>query len=427
MRHSTSRLVAGSALAPLFASLSLLLVLEALAPPALAAPPGEVAAAPAAAPPPPGKWPGFRIQLPELSSELRVRGLLQCDALFFVKDDRDQNDRFEIRRVRLTLDGKIGERVAFRLQPQWSPGSVVLLDAYADVGIVGDALVLRAGKQKTPLGIEMLQAASATILPERGLASALVPNRDIGVQLFGEVAGGVLSYAVGVGTGAADQGRPEGNIDDHFDVYGRVFVQPFRGGQLGALRDLGVGVAGSWGKETGGTSDSGLGRYRTGARDTIAQFAEGVVADGTRWRLNPQLWWYAGAFGLLADYVYSEQEVRGETETRAVGNHAWTAGATYVLTQEKASYKGVSPARRWGALELALRYGELHVDRDAIDAGLLRTGAPSVARSWGASLNYYLHAAVRAQLAFEQTRYDVPAGGDRAPENALTLRLQVSP
>ncbi len=396
---------------------------------------GTAWAAPPEAPPEPiakevsparGEWPGFRVEVPGRDSEVRVRGLVQADGLFFIDDERDQSDRFEIRRARVALQGKIGKVFGFRVEPQWTPGNVVLLDAYVDVRVF-DALIVRAGKQKTPLGLEMLQPVTALILPERGLSTALVPLRDIGVQVLGEVAGGVFSFAAGVGSGAADQVLPDGNVDDAFDAYGRVFVQPFRASESPALRDLGVGVAGSWGRETGGEADGGLGRYRTGARDTFARFADDVVADGDRWRLNPQLWWYFGAFGLIGEYVYSEQEVRRGADARAVGHHAWTAGASYVMTRERASYRGVTPAHTGGAFEVAARFGELHLDDGAIEAGLFRAGAPDVVRAWGASLNYWAHAAVRAQLAFEQTRFERPGAASRSPENALYLRLQAAP
>ena len=53
-------------------------------------------------------------------------------------------------------------------------------------------------------------------------------------------------------------------------------------------------------------------------------------------------------------------------------NESWQAAVSYVLTGENASYRSVSPAQSfdltkgtWGAFEVAARYSELNVDKDA--------------------------------------------------------------
>lgn len=372
------------------------------------------------------RWRGFRLQAPELDAELRIRGLVQADAVFLIDDDNEQNNRFEIRRGRIAISGKIGRFFGFRVEPQFTPGNVVLLDAYVDARLVDDALVLRAGKMKTPLGIEMLQSVSVLILPERGLSTSLVPNRDIGVQFLGELGDGLFDYAIGVFGGAPDRATPDGNVDDNVDLAGRVFVQPFHTTSMAALRNVGIGLAGSWGIERGAEADSGLARYRTVTRDTYARYEDGVVADGQRFRINPQLWWYWGPLGVLGEYVYSAQRVRSDSAVQTLGNQAWTVGASYVLTQEDATYGGVAPSRPWGAFELAGRYGELHFDEQAFTQGFLSASRPSVVRAWGVALNYWANAVVRAQVAFEQTRFEAYMGEARSPENALFTRLQVS-
>ena len=39
---------------------------------------------------------------------------------------------------------------------------------------------------------------------ERALPNALVPNRDVGVQVLGDIKGGLVSYLGGVMNGVAD-------------------------------------------------------------------------------------------------------------------------------------------------------------------------------------------------------------------------------
>jgi phosphate-selective porin OprO/OprP len=367
----------------------------------------------------PPRWRGFRLVDEAHDAELRIRGLLQADGVFLLGDASPS--RFEVRRARITLDAKLG-RFALRIQPQWTPGGVALLDGYIDAR-VRDALILRAGKMKTPLGLEMAQSISALIFPERGLTTSLVPTRDLGVQAFGKVAGGILTYAIGVFDGAADGATPDGNIGESFDLAGRVFVEPFRATSIAPLAQLGIGVAGGWGLERGAVTESGLGVYRTITRATYLRYEDGVFADGARFRVNPQLWWYWGPLGLLGEYVYSSQEVRGGAEAARIGDQAFTVVGSYLLTQESASYAGVTPSRSLGAFELDARYDQLDLDDEAIAAGFVAADSPTVVRTWGVGLSYWASTIVRGTLAFNRTTFD-GQGAVRAPENALILRIQ---
>jgi len=69
---------------------------------------------------------------------------------------------------------------------------VQIFDAYANYRYEPWAQ-LRVGKFKTPVGLEQLQADVNTSFNERSLVTDLVPNRDVGVQLWGDINGGVLS------------------------------------------------------------------------------------------------------------------------------------------------------------------------------------------------------------------------------------------
>jgi hypothetical protein len=73
----------------------------------------------------------------------------------------------------------------------------VVQDAWVDVKLHAAARV-KVGKLKSPFGLERLQSATALGFVERGFPTALAPNRDVGVQVWGDVAGGVVSWAAGV-------------------------------------------------------------------------------------------------------------------------------------------------------------------------------------------------------------------------------------
>ena len=74
---------------------------------------------------------------------------------------------------------------------------------------------------------------------ERALPTALVPNRDLGVELHGELLEGVASYAAGVFNGVGDA-RNSSNFDfeDRKALEGRVFFQPFKQSSLAVVVHL---------------------------------------------------------------------------------------------------------------------------------------------------------------------------------------------
>ena len=111
-------------------------------------------------------------------------------------------------------------------------------------------LQLRAGKFKTPIGLEQLQADVNTSFNERSLVTDLVPNRDIGFQLWGDINDGLLSYAVGAFNGVEVVAIAQQDFENHREVAARLFAQPFHSLDIPALQNFGVGLAGGFGNVT---------------------------------------------------------------------------------------------------------------------------------------------------------------------------------
>lgn len=177
--------------------------------------------------------------------ELKLRGLLQGDARVFVGDG-NQNDSFLLRTARPTLEGSLGKRVAYRFTPEFAGDSATIVDAYVDLRF-NPAHALRVGKFTSPVGLERLQSSAALVDVERALPSELAPNRDLGVQLQGELAAGRFSYALGVFNGAVDgRDATSSNPDDDFEIAGRVFFEPLKGSDS-AWAGLGIGLGASAG------------------------------------------------------------------------------------------------------------------------------------------------------------------------------------
>ena len=379
--------------------------------------------------------------------ELKFKALVQADGRMFLGDTQNpQNDTFLWRRVEPTLEGSWGRLVGFRIQAQLAGDTASINDAYVDLRFDPRATV-RAGKFKVPFGLEQLESSGGLPAIERNLPNELVPGRDYGVQVQGEFLSGTLNAAVNVANGTPD-GRDgaASNPDNHFEYAGRVFWEPFKN-DANAWSGLGVGLAGSVG-DTTGNGDAVLPRYRTPGqvrffnyRADRATGGSDVLADGQRLRWSPQGYFYRGPFGLLAEYVVSEQDVRlaggaNDGVQRSIRNDAYGATASVVLTGEDASYKGVvrpnHPFRigeaGWGAFELVGRYGRLDIDDDAFPLFADPAKSAASASSWTIGVNWYLTGNVKLVANYSQTFFDGGAsnGQDREDERALFTRLQFS-
>lgn len=367
--------------------------------------------------------------------EFKLRGLVQGDARFFLDDQKTpQNDTFLFRRIRPTIEGSLGKLVAFRLTPEFAGDSATIVDAYADVKF-SPAYTLRVGKVKGPIGLERLQSGGAIPLIERSFPTELAPNRDIGAQLQGELAQSRVSYVLGVYNGTVD-GRDAvtSNPDNEFEYAGRVFFEPFKN-DAGALSGLGFGIAGSVGDKRG-TGNNFLPRYRSQGQAQFFNYRSAAAADGRHTRWSPQGYFYRNAFGLLAEYIVSEQAVRIGANRAELENKAWQATASYVLTGEDASYRGVvKPAHPftpggegWGAWELVGRYGELDVDDDAFPLFADPAVAATRAKAWTLGVNWYLTSNLKLVANYLSTTFEggAAAGADREDEKAVFTRLQVA-
>jgi phosphate-selective porin OprO/OprP len=384
---------------------------------------------------------GFALSAPDKSFQLKLRGYAQADGRFFFNDGPSTAaNTFLIRRARVILDGTVGQRFEFRVVPDFGGGKTELQDAYLDCK-ASEWINLRFGRTKTPFGIERLQSSADTLFIETGLSSALTPNNDEGVMLYGAPGKGVLDYALGVFNGAPDGASVDADTNNGKDLAARVMLSPFKNRDVAALSGLSFGVAGTIGDQKGNDTAPGLPSIRSSGQQGIFSYktstnkADVAFADGNRTRLAPQFYCTLGSFGLLGEYVISEQEVANGKGSDTVRNEAWQLAASYVLTGESPSLKGVKPLRpldmaagNWGAFELAARVGKLEIDDAAFRGGYAdRKKAVSSAAQTGVGLNWYLSRNVRLALDYEQTAFDDgDAAGDRPDERVVLARTQVA-
>ena len=382
---------------------------------------------------------GLNIRSADNAFTFRLRGYVQSDARFFgaAGPVAPGSSTFLLRRVRPIFEATAYKYFGLRLMPDFGNGQTVLYDAYVEAKPTA-ALNLRVGKFKPPIGLERLQSATDVRFIERGLPTSLVPNRDVGVQLFGDLIGSRVQYQIGAFDGAPDAAISDGDVSTGKDVVGRVFLRPFA--TLASAPDLGLGVAASSGTEQGTLTATSLPSYKTTGQLSLFKYradgtaANTVIAQGRRTRFSPQGYLYAGPVGVLAEYVQSTQHVKRATSVDALTTSAWQVSGGWVLTGERESYTGITPnhpldggsTSGFGALELVARYGVLTTDADAFPLYADPTTQPRQARAAGVGLNWRLTRGIVFETNYERTRlYGPVAATVKSTEHAVLTRIQV--
>ena len=376
---------------------------------------------------------GFAIESGNGEYRLQIGALVQADGRFASEDENEAiNDTFALRRLRPYLRGRILRRFEFYVNPDFAGGTLVLQDAYFDT-IFSPAFRIRAGKGKHPFGLERLHSASNLLFMDRALPTALAPNRDLGIQVLGDVGGGVFSYLAGVMNGVADGGSADLDTNDSKDVTARLIVRPFTRRTTSPLRGLGVAIAGNTGRQAGAAA---LPFFRTSTLlQPFVSYAAGAAASGRRVRYSPQVFFFKGPFGGWAEYVHTELPVTRNGVSDDIANRAWQVAASWVLTGETATDAGAgirpgaifdTATGHWGALQIAARIHELTVDQAAIDSGFAATGSSRKAQAWTVGLNWYLTPNVKYVLNFERTVFDDNRAGARPAENGIAFRTQLN-
>jgi phosphate-selective porin OprO and OprP len=369
---------------------------------------------------------------------------VQVDSRTFFEDIKTPGtDGFLLRRARPIFQGTVFHNYDFMFTPEFAgSGAPQVLDAYINYHPLPEAQ-LEVGKFKPPVGLEALEPDIYTFLNERSLATDLVPYRNIGAELHGDLFGGVFSYAAGVFNALPDYTTTTINVDADNDLAfaGRLFTVPFKETSLSPLQGLGFGVSGSFERDGTNAAAAGLTPgYTTDGQEKFFTYATSTVPHGPHWRISPQGYYYYGPLGIMAEYVVSDQDVKKistPVATADLKNTAWEVSGGWVLTGENDSYNGVTPRHPldiheggWGAWQIVGRYEELHVDSAAFVSSDFASPATSAsdAHAWSAGLNWYLNNNLRANVSFSHTIFTGGTTGSatKRAENVLFTRVQLA-
>ena len=397
---------------------------------------------------------GFSFESADGANVIRFRGNLAVDGRWFMDQGTpESSDTFLFRKVRPYIEGTIDNDYDFRFMPDFGGGKTIIVDAFMTARIL-PWLAVQAGKFKGPVGLERLQPDQYNRFMELGLPSDLVPNRDLGVEIGGDILGGTFGYAIGEFNGVTDGNSTDANTnpdadsnDGKKDTEGRLFTQPFINSGIPGLRGLGFGIAGTYVQAVGSATNTLLASYKTTGQNTFFNYRTGTTgtfADGRRERWSPQAYYYVGSFGALAEYVESEQDVSRQLTTTTkrsgrVDNSAYQVSLSYFLTGEAATFNSIAPRTTfhvggggWGAWEVVARYSALKIDNAAFAGGAQSfadpTASPRNARATGVGINWWLNANVKWVLDYEVTQFEGGAAGNgnRPDERALTTRFALT-
>jgi phosphate-selective porin OprO/OprP len=370
---------------------------------------------------------GLDIGTADGANRFQIGTVIQLDGRFGLDDPQhDVNDELLMRRVRPIIQARAAKYFEFRLMPDFGNHNTAIFDAYVDVRFTPHVR-LRVGKDKGPVGLERLYSGASLLFPERTLVTSLLPNRDIGVQVQGDVAG-IVTYSAGLFHGVADVASTDLAAGFGKDFNGRIVVRPFSHGASTEWRNLGVAVGATAGDATGA-----LPQYRSATQQAFFAYSPAATADGRRTRLSPSAFYYYKSFGAFWEYARSSQVVMSSGVMTGVTNTAWEVSAAFVLTGETLGERGVVPARplnpsrhHWGALDITARYNELNVDPLVFAHALAAPAALGGAHAAGIAAQWYASTNVKYVVSFERTRFDDSPQTHRPPENAFIFRLQLS-
>ncbi len=400
---------------------------------------------------------GFGFKSADGQFEYRLRGVVHVDYRSFSGDAYPSAiNGFLARRIRPTFEGTVFGTYGFRFTPEFGEAGdgksnsapeqnkTRVIDAYLDINNNPSARV-RLGKFKPFVGLERLQGAADLKFIERSyISNNLLPNRDFGATVFGDVLGNRLSYAFGVFNGVTDgaDNSTAQDLNSGKEFTARLFATPFVGTDS-ALAGLGFGVAATTGNTVGTTSITNLPSYKTpGQANSFFSYSTNTIANGTRQRLAPQAYFYSGPFGLLTEYAIVTQDISNSTNKLKVKNDALQVAASWLLTGEDASYKSVKPYSPfkpgpdggWGAVELVARYQTANIDKDLFaSTTFVDTTKDNAwrANTFGIGINWYLNESSKLALNYDHTTFD---GGsstgtkklDGKAEDVLIARYQLA-
>ena len=209
------------------------------------------------------------------------------------------DDRFRLRRARINLTGDFAEQFDFKLEGEFEQSDVAVTVRNANGAVIAsnstrtafgatDLFInwhrypefnVKVGQYKAPFGLEQLSPDPKLITAERSeVTSALTPERQVGVQVWGKPLANVfpeqkdlLTYYAGVFNG--DGRNISVNDNNEYMYAGRLELQPWKGKIFNEEAWLKFGGNALSSRDDAGTALSPAGTLRVNSDGSLSQAA----------------------------------------------------------------------------------------------------------------------------------------------------------
>ena len=344
--------------------------------------------------------------------KLKLSGRLQVDAVQHDSDTSELKDDVDIRRARVALKATLFKDWAIKAQADFSDGDASVKDLY--VRYSGwKRSEITAGNFKEPFSLEEQTSSKNITFLERSLpVDAFSPGRAVGIAwhrgtkrgstvvgLFGEPISGsndLDGQGFGFATRITRAVERKGGALFHFGASGE-YREPRQGESI----------------RFDAKPESALTNERF-VRTRRLRGVSGITSYGLESAMT------AGPVSLQGEVIFADVARRdGRSD---VSLNGWYTFISWFPTGESRPYEAsdgtfgqVHPQRKWGALELALRYSSLDLDHPSADGGTEENVTLAV--------NWYLKKNLRLMANYVQV--DSNRRGKESSPGIFLVRAQV--
>jgi phosphate-selective porin OprO and OprP len=270
-------------------------------------------------------------------------------------------DRFRLRRARITLSGDFAEQFEFTVQGDFEQSDGLAAatrtgfsatDIFINWHRIAEAN-FKVGQWKAPFGLENLTPDPLILTIERSLPTgAIVPERQIGVMLWGKPLTNVMpdqkdlvTYYAGVFNG---NGRNFNTNDNNEFMYvGRLELLPFKGQLMGQEASLKIAGDYFFSRDQTGTNISPALNLRVGSDGSLSSYT--LTSPDERHAYSFDAWLKVGPFDLIGEYFNENVRPRGTTFTEFEASGYYVLGGYYLIPkklQAVVKYESLDPGQR---------------------------------------------------------------------------------
>lgn len=340
-------------------------------------------------------------------------------ATFFGKNDADYNkigNGVSVRRARFAVKAQITKDWYGEVDVDFADGKFELKDAIIEYGGIKN-MAWKLGNFKEDFSMEQTTTSRYLAFIERAMVcKALVPSRHVGIQ--GEYLRDHFRASAGMFFQTVGDAETLGYVQDNNKDYGRSQGWSFTGkmGWMPYSRDrykgFYLGAKASYRTPKTDVENAEYGGLRLSTRNATSINRKKYLDTDVIPNVDHQ--WVGGleAAGYYGPARFQAEYVRDHVSAAAKSYNfsGWYAQATCLLFGGKQNFNVAegeftmpNRGRKWGDLELALRYDYLDLNDNGVYGG--------AGENWTAGINFYVNSNVKIALNYQYSNNDRYANG----------------